>query len=441
VPLTAQSLRRSILVLAPDSKRRKSLKLALSKLGYDVAASDATLEAINQSRRDRFDLIVVDRAVEGNVDDFARAVDQALTRRSELPSTSSSKIAAVYPGRNGSTMRKGAKLAQGQPARVESPLIGHSSVISNLLKTIERVAPIDSNVLITGGTGTGKELAARAIHERSGRRRAPFVDVNCSAIPETLFEAEFFGHERGTFTGAHDTRAGLFERASGGTLFLDEVGTLSLAMQSKLLRALQEHQVRRVGGRENISVDVRIIAATNSDLKSAVLRGMFRSDLYFRLRVVPLHMPPLRGHRQDIPLLIEHFLQRHNMRSGSAPRRFSLEAIKAMLDYTWPGNVRELENAIEYAVAIGANEVLGIEDLPADMFGERFDDVNVLGDCVLNNETLAEVERRYILTIFERCNRHHIKTAAVLGIDRRTLYRKLQQYDLELSIRDKAAGQ
>jgi DNA-binding NtrC family response regulator len=439
MPLTAQSLWQRIFVLAPDSERWGSLKTALSKRGYDVVSSTTALDAFKYFAQEKVDLVLVDTAVtNGSVDELARIVERALAQRSEPTPETVTEISRVSRRGNGLGERKGAKLALPVTQR-GTRLIGHSPPISNLLQTIERVAPIDSNVLITGGTGTGKELVARAIHDRSKRRSAFFVDINCSAIPETLFETEFFGHERGTFTGANETRQGLFERASGGTLFLDEVGTLSPAMQAKLLRVLQERQVRRVGGRENIPVDVRIIAATNSDLKAAVTRGEFRPDLYFRLRVVPLHMPQLRGRRQDIPLLIEHFLQRHNLRSGEPPRRFSLEAMSALLAYSWPGNVRELENVVEYAVAISPGPVLGIDDLPPDMFGEKQDELNLLGECALSNAPLAEVERRYILAVFERCDGHHIKTAAVLGIDRRTLYRKLQQYDLELSIRDKVS--
>lgn len=440
MPQTAQSLRGSVLILAPETERWTSLKRALSDLGHAVATRTAVAGSQPQTQ-EKADVILIDVAMmNGKIDELVGIIDQLLARRSELPPQALAEIVLISED-DGLSERKGAKLALLSLNQRKVPLIGRSPVITNLLQAIERVAPIDTNVLITGGTGTGKELAARAIHDRSRRRRAPFVDVNCSAIPETLFEAEFFGHERGTFTGAHETRAGLFEKASGGTLFLDEVGTLTLAMQAKLLRVLQERQVRRVGGRENISVDVRIIAATNSDLKTAVSRGAFRPDLYFRLRVVPLQMPQLRGRRQDIPLLIEHFLQQHSSRSGEPMRRFSLEAMSALVSYSWPGNVRELENVVEYAVAISTDDVLGIEDLPPDMFGDKQDEVNVLGDSGLSNTSLAEVERRHILATFERYDRHHIKTAAVLGIDRRTLYRKLQQYDLELNIRDNAAGQ
>src|SRR5215204_5068544 len=220
-------------------------------------------------------------------------------------------------------------------------LIGQSPVMRKLFSVIERVAPTEASVLVTGATGTGKELAARAIHELSPRRDGAFVDINCSAIPETLIEAELFGHQRGTFTGAHENRSGLFEKASGGTLFLDEVDALNLSAQAKLLRVLQEKTVRRIGARANIAIDVRIISATNCDLAQAVAAGRFRPDLYYRLRVLPIHLPELCSRGDDVRLLVEHFLRLKSERQGlkSVPH-FSPEAMRTLNEYPWPGNVR-----------------------------------------------------------------------------------------------------
>ena len=310
-----------------------------------------------------------------------------------------------------------------------TPLVGCSPVMKQLFTIMERIAPTDSSVFITGATGTGKELVARAIHAQSPRRGAPFVDINCSAIPEALLEAELFGHQRGAFTGAHETRRGLIETASGGTLFLDEVDALSLAAQAKLLRVLQERSLRRVGGRENIPVDVRIISATNSDIGHVVGEGAFRADLLFRLRVVPLRAPKLRDRGEgDIRLLIEYFLRRHVEQRGGLPRSLSAAAMRAMVSYSWPGNVRELENAIEYALAIGAGPVLELDDLPPEVLNGGADGHDIVGEAVRHGTTLADLERRYILSVLERCGGHQLKTAAVLGIDRRTLYRKLKEY-------------
>src|SRR5437867_6844490 len=243
-------------------------------------------------------------------------------------------------------------------------LLGQSGLMRKLFATIDRVAPTDNSILITGATGTGKELIARAIHDKSLRAKGAFVDLNCSAIPETLIEAELFGHQRGTFTGANENRVGLFEVASGGTLFLDEVDALPLAAQAKLLRVLQERRVRRVGGRANIPVDVRIVSASNCDLSSAIKEGRFRADLFYRLRVFPILTPDLCYREGDIELLIDYFLERHANETGMPRRRFTGEAFAALLRYHWHGNVRELESAIGYALAIGTREDLGIDDLP-----------------------------------------------------------------------------
>jgi DNA-binding NtrC family response regulator len=298
---------------------------------------------------------------------------------------------------------------------------------------IERVAPTDASVLITGATGTGKELAARAIHDMSPRRDGAFVDINCSAIPETLIEAELFGHQRGTFTGAHENRSGLFEKASGGTLFLDEVDALNLSAQAKLLRVLQERTVRRIGARANIAIDVRIVSATNCDLAQAVAAGSFRPDLYYRLRVLPLQLPELCTRGEDVRLLLDHFLRIKAERDNQTPRRFSLEAMRALNAYPWPGNVRELENTVEYALAIGAGEELGVEDLPVEISADHMQPNSSEFKQVLEaymNETvpLAEIEKRYILSVLQQFGGNQVRAAAALGIDRSKLYRRLKQY-------------
>jgi DNA-binding NtrC family response regulator len=312
-------------------------------------------------------------------------------------------------------------------------MVGQSPVMKKLFSIIGRVAPTDASVLITGATGTGKELAARAIHDMSPRWNSAFVDINCSAIPETLIEAELFGHQRGTFTGAHENRCGLFEKASGGTLFLDEVDALNLSAQAKLLRVLQEHSVRRIGARTNIAIDVRIISATNCDLSQAVAAGRFRPDLYYRLRVLPLHMPELCTRADDVRLLADHFLRSKAERNGQAPRRFTAEAMRAIKEYPWPGNVRELENAVEYALEIGMEEELGIADLPLELSSNQMhpgtDDFKEVLKAYMNETApLAEIEKRYILSVLQQFGGNQVRTAAALGIDRSKLYRRLKQY-------------
>lgn len=314
-------------------------------------------------------------------------------------------------------------------------LIGQSPAMKKLFSVIERVAPTDASVLITGATGTGKELAARAIHDLSPRRNNAFVDINCSAIPDTLIEAELFGHQRGTFTGAHENRSGLFEKASGGTLFLDEVDALNLSAQAKLLRVLQERTVRRIGARANIAIDVRIISATNCDLSQAVAEGRFRPDLYYRLRVLPLQLPELCTRGNDVELLVDHFLQVKAERMGQPLRRFTPEAMRALCDYPWPGNVRELENAIEYALAIGMDDQLGMADLPIEIANHVPSDLHdfrsVLQAYMNDTVPLAEIEKRYILTVLQQFGGNQVRAAAALGIDRSKLYRRLRQYGVK----------
>src|SRR5687768_5918430 len=315
-------------------------------------------------------------------------------------------------------------------------LVGQSSVMRKLFSVIERVAPTDASVLITGATGTGKELAARAIHDMSPRCDAAFVDINCSAIPETLIEAELFGHQRGTFTGAHENRSGLFEKASGGTLFLDEVDALNLSAQAKLLRVLQERTVRRIGARANIAIDVRIISATNCDLAQAVTEGRFRPDLYYRLRVLPLQLPELCSRGDDVDLLVDHFLRLKAERMGQEQlRSFTPDAMRALREYPWPGNVRELENAIEYALAIGMDDELGMQDLPieiADHVASDLTDFRSVLQAYMNDTVpLAEIEKRYILTVLQQFGGNQVRAAAALGIDRSKLYRRLRQYGVK----------
>ncbi|HTG92116.1 MAG TPA: sigma-54 dependent transcriptional regulator [Pyrinomonadaceae bacterium] len=312
-------------------------------------------------------------------------------------------------------------------------MIGQSPIMQRLFSIIQRVAPTDASVLLTGATGTGKEVAARTIHEMSSRRNGPFVDLNCSAIPETLIEAELFGHQRGTFTGATENRSGLFEKASGGTLFLDEVDALNLSAQAKLLRVLQERTVRRIGARANIAIDVRIISATNCDLAQAVAAGRFRPDLYYRLRVLPIHLPELCSRGEDVRLLIEYFLNVKSEKTGLPLRRFTPQAMRALLAYPWPGNVRELENAIEYALAIGLGDELDMEDLPPELacnpISKATDDLKEVLAAYMNDTVpLAEIEKRYILTVLQQFGGNQVRTAAALGIDRSKLYRRLKQY-------------
>ena len=322
-------------------------------------------------------------------------------------------------------------------SRQSAGLIGRTPAMIELYKEIARVAPSRSTVLIVGESGTGKELVARAIHEHSERARGPFVAVNCGALTETLLEAELFGHVKGAFTGAVADRKGLWEEAEGGTLFLDEIGETSPAMQVKLLRALQSGEIRRVGSARSVRVDARVVAATNRDLEKEVSAGRFREDLYYRLSVVTLRVPPLRARRDDIQLLAENFLRR--IETARARRlRLSPPALALLVSYSWPGNVRELESAIEYAALRARGTEIMPEDLPpklqADPARARFlSEHPSLAAIYADLPTLDELERRYLIHVLNEVGGNRTRAAEVLGIDRRTLYRMAERFGIKLS--------
>jgi DNA-binding NtrC family response regulator len=302
-------------------------------------------------------------------------------------------------------------------------LVGQSAAMIAVYKLIARVASLDTTVLLLGETGTGKEVVARSIHYASPRSHRPFVVVDCTSLPDTLFESELFGHARGAFTGAVATRRGLLEAAEGGTVFIDEIGELSAPLQAKLLRALQERAVRRVGDNESISIDARIIAATNRDLKQRVATGAFREDLYYRLNVVTITVPPLRDRADDLPLLAQHFLQKHARSAGKPVTGFARETLGVLSRYPWPGNVRELEHAIERAVALASTSVLLPDDLPSDVRGLA----PVLDARLQRRMTLEELKQWYVDEILRQTQGNKVQAAEILGIDRRTLYRMLER--------------
>ncbi|MFW5966321.1 MAG: sigma-54-dependent transcriptional regulator [Persicimonas sp.] len=314
----------------------------------------------------------------------------------------------------------------------DSEIVGESPAIQEVFETVEKVAPTDSTVYIYGESGTGKELVARAIHRASSRSKGPFVRVNCAALAETLLESELFGHEKGAFTGAHKRRMGRFELADGGTILLDEIGDISPGLQLKLLRVLQEQTFQRVGGEETIEVDVRVIAATNKDLEAEVEEGNFREDLFYRLHIIPITLPPLRERRGDVSLLAEHFIDKLAARTKSDVEGISEEALEALQSYGWPGNVRELENVIEHALVFAEGDKIRTEDLPANITGRS--EANLLeipqGDRSLP-EILEDLERQLILRAFEEADGVKTETARKLGIKTSALYYKLDKYDID----------
>jgi two-component system response regulator AtoC len=307
-------------------------------------------------------------------------------------------------------------------------IIGTSANIQDVLRMISRLKDTRTPVLIAGESGTGKELVARAIHFRGTMAQTPFVAVDCGSLVPTLMESELFGYEKGAFTGAMKSKAGLFQAANGGTIFLDEIGELPLEMQAKLLRVLQEKEVRPVGSNEKVAVDVRVIAATNRDLEAAYRGGTFRKDLYFRLNVVTVHLPALRERRSDIPMLVHHFLDRY---APGINLQVTPAAMKSLLNYDWPGNVRELENCIARAVTLGDRQVIDVSDLPPAIRSEQPAAAMTPQDAAsVSTTALAEMERMTILRVFEQANGDKALAGKMLGISRATLYRKLKRYNI-----------
>jgi two-component system response regulator HydG len=307
-------------------------------------------------------------------------------------------------------------------------LMGGSAAMARVYDLLGRIANSPATVLITGESGTGKEVAARALHERGPRKGKPFVAVNCSAVPEALLESELFGHARGAFTDARAARAGLLLQANGGTMLLDEIGDMPLSLQPKLLRALQERTLRPVGGDEEVPFDVRIVATTNRDLRALVEEERFREDLYFRINVIHVEMPPLRARGGDVLLLAQYFVDVHAARAGKRVAGISPAAAQKLLAYNWPGNVRELQNCIERAIALTQYEKIMAEDLPDPVRDYRRSHVIVAGDDPSELVPLAEVERRYVLRVLEAVGGNKTSAAQILGVTRKTLYRKLEEY-------------
>ncbi len=306
-------------------------------------------------------------------------------------------------------------------------LLGASAVMQKLYDQLARIATSDASVLLVGESGTGKELVARSLHRRGNRRHKPFVAVNCAALPETLLESELFGHARGAFTDARSARKGLFQQAQGGTLLLDEIGEMPLLMQPKLLRALEEGKVRPVGSEEETAFDVRIIAATNRDLESAVEEGHFREDLFFRINVIQVELPPLRARGADTLLLAQQFIEHFAARSGKQVVGLSQAVAEKLLAYSWPGNIRELRNVIERAVALTRYDKLAVEDLPEKIRHYHRSQVFIGGDDPGEFVPMEEVERRYINHVLDAVGGNKTLAARILGFDRKTLYRKLRQ--------------
>ena len=454
---TPAPLKRRVLVVEDDDVVRQLLLQILTEAGYEAVGSPTGEAALAELDRQSFDAALLDLNLPGIQGmDVLRVGPTLQTDTPFIVMTAFGSVdTAVEAMKNGAfdyvskPFRTDELLLVLQRALEETALrrevaelrrrvregaggiqmVGRSPQIERVRDLIARVAPSRATVLISGDTGTGKELVARLAHALSPRADRPFVGINCAAIPETLLEAELFGHMKGSFTGAIANKRGLLEEASGGTLFLDEIGAVTPNIQVKLLRALQERTIMRVGGREPVAVDVRLVAATNLDLAEEVRAGNFREDLYYRLSVFPIRVPSLRERRDDIPLLAAHFLRRAASEYGVEPPAIPPVTMRRLMEYDWPGNVRELENFIERAVIMHAGAKTISFDPDDTLHRRKEHDLVRLARAERWN--LERLEREYILAVLEEVGGHQGHAAEILGIDRRTLYRKLKQYSGE----------
>jgi two-component system response regulator HydG len=447
----------SILVVDDDTAHRTMLRTLVGGWGYEIAEADDGGTAIDRVRQQAYDLVLMDvrmlkvsglealaavkklnpaipvvimtaySSVETAVDALKQGAHDYLTKPLDFDKL---KITIERAMEHTRLKEENRRLRESLDLQFDrSRIIGRSPAMVKLLDTVSQVAPSEATVLITGESGTGKELIAAAIHFNSSRRDGPFVQLNCAAITETLLESELFGHEKGAFTGAERRREGRFHQADGGSLFLDEVSEMPLSMQVKLLRVLQEREFTRVGGDAAVRVDVRLIAATNRHLPDLIAAGKFREDLYYRLNVVGLIVPPLRERREDIPLLAQHFLETFAQRNRKLIKGFTPQAMDNLTRYGWPGNVRELMNAVERAVVLSRTQYLPVEDFALVPDEEPPRDVSAPSPIgAAENLALDEIEKTTILRALESAGGNKSETARRLGITRRTLHKKLKAY-------------
>jgi two-component system response regulator PilR (NtrC family) len=446
-----------ILIVDDEQSMRELLAILLKKEGFDVVSAGSRAEAARALSESAVDMVLTDvRLPDGDGLEVLRHVKAASPGTVVIVmtayGTTETAVAARKLGAEAYVLKPfdvdevrivirdalAARDLREENVRLKREvgelygidhLIGVSSAMASLFEMVRAIAPTSSTVLITGESGTGKELVARAIHALSSRAGAPFVGVNCGALPDTLLESELFGHMKGAFTDAHQTKKGLFEAAHGGTLFLDEVGETSPAMQVKLLRALQDRRIRRVGGTEEIDVDVRVVAATNAPLEDLVREKRFREDLFYRLQVIPIRTPPLRERREDIPLLAQHFVERFARLMEKRVARITDEALKILERHSWPGNVRELENVIERAVALETTEVVLPERLPQSLLAPaREAAVPALGPGFSLDAHLRAVEMRLLLEALNQAGGDRARAAELLGVSPRSLRYLLQKH-------------
>ncbi|HSN29123.1 MAG TPA: sigma-54 dependent transcriptional regulator [Kofleriaceae bacterium] len=460
----------NILVVDDEQSMREFLAICLRRAGHKVTTTQNATEALTQLKQKPFDVVVTDLRMPGELDGLGilgaiksgtvRAADGVLDPEVILVTAYASADSAIAAMKQGaydyltkpfqvdeinavinralekkSLVEENLALRERVAGRARlANLLGKSRSMQKVFELISKIHSARTSVLITGESGTGKELVARALHTEGARAKMPFVAVNCGAIPEELMESELFGHKKGAFTGAIADKPGLFQEASGGTLFLDEIGELSLGLQVKLLRALQERKVKPVGATEEAEIDVRVVAATNRDLETEVARGAFRADLYYRLNVIEVRLPPLRQRREDIPLLAEHFLRRFATEHGR-DLRFSPEALRQLERYDFPGNVRELENIIERAVALAPNNTIGPEDLPDERVTKPGVELPAQfpPEGVDLERLVSDYEREWVTRALEEAGGIRKRAAALLGVSFRSLRYRLEKLGIDRS--------
>ncbi|HEY7423527.1 MAG TPA: sigma-54 dependent transcriptional regulator [Gemmataceae bacterium] len=442
-----------LLIVDDDDDLREDLAQLFRQHGQEVTAAVSGEDALNKAAHARFDVALLDLHLPGisGIDVLAKLKERQPELEALMLTAHSSIETAVEAMRRGAYdyltkpfraadlevhVQKAFEKVQlqrreqqwVQQLSYESPryrLVGSSPAMRKIVGLIEKVAATDATVLVRGASGTGKELVARALHTNSPRRTRPLVTINCAALQENLLESELFGHEKGAFTGAVAAKPGLVEVAEGGTLFIDEIGEMAPGLQAKLLRVLEDGHYRRVGGTREMNADVRVVAATNRDLAEEIKNGRFREDLFYRLNVVSIHLPPLRERRTDIAELVEHFLTTRPI--GPLRSRVDAEAMKALLAYSWPGNVRELANVLERAQILAENHVITLEDLPENIVSATM----AASESSGNPNHLNEVERRHVWSILQQEKGNKVHAARILGISRRSLYRLIEKHHLE----------
>ena len=449
----------SILIVDDEKGQREILNLILKKEGYDIVEAPGVREALEQLDKREFDLILTDLKMQGQsgldllekvladdpqqcvilmtahgtVDSAVEAMKKGAFDYLEKPLERENLIITLRRAfeRIGLVRENRVLLKRVASIQTIPNMLGEHPKMREVARVVAKIAATSSSVLIVGESGTGKELVARAIHEGSQRRTKPFMAINCAAIPDSLMESELFGHEKGSFTGANARELGIFEAADGGTVFLDEIGEMNISMQAKLLRAIQEKEIRRVGGKVNIPLDVRIVSATNKELEQEIKRGGFREDLFYRLNVIRINLPPLRERGNDVKTLAEFFVKKYSQASGIGVEGISRPALKLLMNYTWPGNVRQLESVIERSVLMAETTYIEPEDLAGEVTATVLLAGGIPFDLPPEGIDIEALEKGLILKAMERAEWVIGKAAPLLGMSYKTLQYRLEKYDIE----------